>query len=58
VADYGRLDRPWTAPAGPKGEPSSARRVRGPICAHDSPHPCGSPFGPPAAFKSAVHADL
>jgi len=30
----------------------------GSICAHDSPHPCGSPFGPPAAFKSAVHADL
>jgi len=35
--------------------PSSARRVRGaPVGAHDSPHPCGSPFGSPAEFKSAA----
>gem|GEM_PF-1996449 len=33
--------------------PSPARRVRGaPVCAPDSPHPCGS--RPPAAFKSAI----
>jgi hypothetical protein len=35
--------------------PSAARRVRGaPVGAHDSPHPCGSPFGSPAEFKSAA----
>src|SRR6185312_8440680 len=32
-------------------------RVRSACCA-DSPHPCGSPCGPPAVFKSAIHADL